>query len=125
MAIKLYILVRTDKSYSVGKLLVHSSHVGSELVYKYLGSSSGCKINSWILDHFQTKIILSVPHLATLDEYNKHALNMKLCTAFVPDAGFYEVEEGEILMCGILCDDDQAKELGLNKLKLYKGENVV
>lgn len=105
--------------------MVHCGHASSTIVRDYQNSLKGTVINQWYIDGDQTKIVLSVRDLVDLHKYHQIALSKGICAVFVADKGYYEVPEGEILMCGILCSDEQAEEIGLKKLKLYKGENVL
>lgn len=115
---KLYILIRSDLDVSVGKLMVHVGHICTQIVYNY---STNRFIKTWF-DDFHRIIILSVKNLDELTKYYyKWWAKPNRSSVMIKDAGFYEVPKGTILMCGIgPIFENEAKELGLNKLSLYK-----
>jgi len=120
---KLYIIVRTDIKFSIGKLMVHAGHIATVITEQLLGSeitSEQRKFYEWYEDgDKQTKIILKEHGLEDILHYVSKAQAKNILSGYVKDAGFYEVPKGTILMVGILCTEEEAVELGLDKLKLY------
>ena len=120
--LKLYILVRKDIDVSIGKLMVHVGHICSNLIYRKLGKMSYF-VYTWMQNDHPI-IILSVKSLIQMDNYIKkwNISRQNRPTIVIPDAGYYEVPEGTVLMCGLgLMRQEEAKELGLKRLQLYKG----
>ena len=118
--LKLYILVRTDIDVSIGKLMVHVGHICTNIAY---GWKDWWFIRDWIDRNQHTIIILKVKNLTEIRKYyNKWKKGFPNKPAvMIRDAGFYEVEKGTILMCGIgPIYESEAKEIGLDKLSLYK-----
>ena len=118
----MYIIVRTDKKYSAGKIMVHIAHNSLSCILDFNISCSDI-INDWYTED-QTKIILSVKDLDKLLFYYKKARESGCPAIYIEDMGFYEVPVGEIIACAILCTDEEAIEIGLKNLRLYKGENI-
>jgi len=116
--LRLYVLIRSDLQCSIGKLLVHIGHVCSELTMNFHESEL---VKDWYWNNAQTKIILKVNTLKELDFYYKksdemiHSIRIKIA-----DEGFYELQKGTIVCCGILCSKEEAIDKGLNKLRLWK-----
>lgn len=127
MSYKMYILIRTDKKYSAGKICVHVAHHNSlTAILKFSTYTNPLCfdiIKKWY-DDGQTKIILSVDNLTKMQSFYNKAIDIKCSCSMIEDLGLYEVPAGEIIACAILCSDDNAKQLGLKKLSLYKGENI-
>jgi len=117
---KLYILVRQDlPPISTGKYMVHVGHICSNLIY--LGYQYD-DIRKW-MEYNHPIIILSVKNILEMNKYIKRWNEMYNRQAIViPDAGFYEVQKGLVIMCGIgVMYEQDAKDIGLKRLSLYKG----
>lgn len=111
---KLYIVVRTDVEFSRGKLMVHAGHISAELCHH-----THWQITDWYCND-QPKIVLNGKDITFIEKLQNKTKELGIIFICVKDAGFYEVEKGTVLMCGIFCTEEQAKELGLKKLRLYK-----
>lgn len=115
--LRVYILVRKDIKVTAGKLMVHVGHVVSNVVYK----NTNINIKRWFNDN-HTIIILSVEDLIKM-KYFITILNIKhpkIHFCMIVDAGFHEVEQGTILMCGMgPMTKKQGNSIGLNKLSPF------
>jgi len=129
--LRFYIIVRTDVAFSIGKLLVHVGHLCSKLASDFLFELE--KDDETYLDLLkryttwygngttQTKIVLKEYGLEDVMYYYEKAKQKKFPAYCIEDAGFYEVEKGTVLMVGIgPISKEEAKEIGLDTLKLYK-----
>lgn len=100
--------------------MVHIGHVFTKLIYN---NSTYYRIRKWVEKNQHTIIILKVKDLKELKDYYDRwdSCGFNKAKVMVEDAGFYELEKGTIVMCGIgPLSKEEAKELHLNKLSLYK-----
>ena len=128
--LKQYILIRTDRAFSLGKLLVHAAHNAcSALLFEWQKkglewtSPENFRIRQWFNSgKCQAKIVCSVADEMELKWWikvvNKYAPDVPM--AIIPDGGAYQVESHTIIGCAIgPVSPDEAEVLGLNKLPLY------
>lgn len=131
---KQYILVRTDLSFSRGKLMVHAAHnATSALLWWFQRTKKNWddpeteRIRFWFNSgRCQAKIVLKVKNEEEIKEWiiktNKY--NPNIPTAIVKDGGAYEVEPDTIVACCIgPVSPEEAEELGLSdkkKLPLFR-----
>jgi len=106
--------------------MVHVGHVCSDMMYYYhpyrvrkTNSRKGDIVDEWF-NNDQIKIILQTGDKKDLDFLFEKAFKKNLILAKIEDKGFYEVPEGTVIMIGILCNEEQARELGLKRLRLFK-----
>lgn len=129
--LRFYIVVRTDVEFSKGKMMVHTGHLCSKMASDVLFETH--KEYEDYLDQFerytnwygdgttQTKIVLKEFGLEDIMYWYAKAIENHFLAYCIEDAGFYEVEKGTVLMVGIgPISKDEAREIGLDKLKLYK-----
>jgi len=111
--LKLYILARKDAP--IGKVMAHVGHVCCLIMQKRL------IINDWINNYDQTKIILEVKNEDELIEFNNTKLLSNI--PFYKYTTISDVHTNEIYCLAIgPLTNEEAKELGLKRLKLYRGK---
>ena len=118
--LKLYVLIRTDINVSIGKLLVHIGHVFTKIIYN---NSTYWRVRKWVEKDQHTIIILKTKDLKELKDYYDRwdSGEFHKAKVMIEDTGFYELEKRTIIMCGIgPLSKEEAKELRLNKLSLYR-----
>jgi len=116
MNYKQYILVRTDKYFPVGKIMAHCSHNAvrnfkEQMYYE----DPGDRHFLWYYRDNTTTIVLDGKSLKEIYSILNKAKDMNIPTSFVKDIHLKEK------ICAVVgpVTDDEAKELGLKKLKLY------
>ena len=114
---KQYILVRTDKKFPVGKIMAHCSHNAvknfkKEMYYEDLGF----RHTEWFYNNDMTTIVLDGKSLVDIERILKQAEDMKIPTSFIEDIHLKQK------ICAVVgpVDNEEAKVLGLSKLRLYK-----
>jgi len=113
---KLYIVVRTDQEFSRGKLMVHSSHIGTNLAFRLHGYEI---FDEWYKNG-QIKIVLKGKGEKHLVDLMEKAFNLRCIYIVIEDIGLYETDPDTLIMIGIFATEEQAKQIGLKKLSLYK-----
>ena len=125
---KQYILIRTDRKFSIGKLLVHSAHNScSALLFDWKHKARSWNKSARIVEWFnsgrcQAKICCQVKDEVELRAWVEKAQNFDsdIPVAMVPDGGAYEVEASCVIGAAIgPVTEEEAEELGLKELKLY------
>ena len=125
---KQYILIRTDRAFSLGKLMVHSAHNScSALLFEWQRKARTWKKSVRIREWFnsglcQAKIVCRVKDedalRAWIDRVQRY--NPDIPFAMIPDGGAYEVEASCVIGAAIgPITEGEAVELGLKELKLY------
>jgi len=126
---KQYILIRKDRKFSVGKLMVHTAHNScSALLFEFQQNKKNWAKNSRIRKWFnsgncQAKIIVQVKNVEELKKWviKTHQYKPEIPTAIIQDGGAYEVTSNTIIGAAIgPVTPREAKKLGLNMLRLYK-----
>lgn len=113
---KLYIIVRIDREFSRGKLMVHVGHICTNFTWY---NRDKVEFLNWKKNN-QVKIILKGKDVAYFYELIDECIERKIIFEMVLDKGFYEVEPNTEIVLGIFCTEAQAKELGLKRLSLFK-----
>lgn len=119
---KMYILICKDtfKGYSLGKVIVHCCHNAEDAV-RIARSWDAERCNVWWRDHDRTKIVVWVKTRDALEALCKEAVANRIPAAMTEDVGRYEVSVGTIIGGAIgPCSDDEARRIGLKKLRLFK-----
>lgn len=111
---KQYILIRTDKNFSIGKIMAHIGH-NCLSCYFGRGLKDHDRWNQWYLKDDQTKIVVktyyemikSIIDLAYIDD---------IPTSFIEDVHLKEQ------ICAVIgpVSDKEVDFLGLSDLKLYR-----
>ena len=121
---KQYILVRTDKEFPIGKIIAHCSHnavrnLRDNMYYEDMTM----RHTIWYYENDTTTIVLDGRSLDNIERIINKAkkigpfcLNENIPTSFVEDITLKEK------ICAVIgpVNDEEAKELGLKKLRLYK-----
>lgn len=120
---KQYILVRTDKKFPIGKIMAHCSHNAvRNLRNNMYHEDMTMRHTIWYYENDTTTIVLDGGSLKDIysiinkaKEMGTSSLNEKIPTSFVKDIKLKE------RICAVIgpVTDEEAKELGLKKLKLY------
>ena len=125
---KQYILIRTDRKFSIGKLMVHAAHNAcSALLYQFQQSKKTWDENTRIRKWFnsgncQAKIIVRVANVEELKKWviKTHQYKPEIPVAIIKDGGAYQVTQDTIIGAAIgPLLPSEAKKLGLNMLSLY------
>jgi len=126
---KQYILVRMDRKFSRGKLMVHTAHnATSALLYWFQKTKKNWEESPRIREWFnsgkcQAKIVLKVKDVEEIKKWiiKTHEYNPDIPTAIIKDGGAYEVEP-DCIIAGALgpISPEEAVELGLKELKLFR-----
>jgi len=126
---KQYILIRTDKEFSLGKIIAHACHASSSALLWEFQTKKGVwehhpRIMKWFNSgKCQAKIILKAKDVDELWYYIHQAIfeSPDIPIAIIPDGGAHEVEPNTIIACAIgPVTPREAKKIGLRDLKLYK-----
>ncbi len=120
---KQYILVRTDKKFPIGKIMAHCSHNAVRNLYDNMYHED-MTMRHWIWynENDTTTIVLdgrSIHNIETIIDKTKlleDVYNEGIPTSFIEDITLKEK------ICAVIgpVSDEEAKELGLKKLRLYK-----
>ena len=107
------ILVRQDLNLGKGKIAAQVAHAAVEAVLK----SDKDKVKAW-RNEGMPKIVLKVPDLKSLKNYNQIAKDMKLVTALITDAGKTQIAPGTTTCLAIGPDQDKLIDNIIHELKL-------
>lgn len=117
-ALKMYIVVRKDLNPSVGKLMIHAGHAITKILHD---NKNDKRIDEWIENYHQTKIVVSAQDLDALRTFLVKTLSDQIPGAMVADAGFYELEKDTIVLVALgPLNEAEARWIGLKKLSLFK-----
>lgn len=113
---KQYIIIRNDKRIPIGKIMAHVGH--NELECYLNGTHNGRmsdKQYDWYEDYNQTKIVVSAS-LGQIELISLQAFNRGIAFSMLNDVNY------KYPICAVLgpVRDEEAEELGLNNLPLYK-----
>ena len=115
---KQYILVRTDKEFPIGKIMAHCSHNAVKNFYDEMDYEDLSQRHwIWLYENNMTTIILDGKSLNNIQTIiTKAKVDMDIPTSFIEDITLKEK------ICAVIgpVTDEEAKELGLKKLRLYK-----
>lgn len=128
------ILVRENlEKYSLGKNIIHACH-NSQIASRDCYISDKARDIDWSIIGQITKILVTVDTIAQLNallfkatelsiQYVSENRNSSIPNIAIRDAGKKETEENTII-CGAIgpVTKAEAKLIGLDKLKLFKGE---
>ena len=114
---KLYILVRTDIEIPVGKIMAHCVHnsVRSFKNNMYYEDMSP-RFNKWWYEFNTTTIVVNGKSIEKIESILYEAMTKGIHTSFVIDDGMNEK------ICAAIgpITDEEAKVLGIKKLRLYR-----
>ena len=114
---KQYILVRGDTYFPTGKIMAHCSHnaVTNFYVNAMDYDMMTTRFDQWYNHNDMTTIVLYAKSLKDIYEILNKAEEMEIPTSFIKDI------HSKKRICAVVgpVTDDEAKELGLKKLKLY------
>lgn len=108
----MYILVRTDKEFPIGKIMAHCAHNVMKIVVE---CSPNILIENWY-NNDHTTIVLDGRTLANIERIKLLADVMEIPTNFIEDLS---LKEKICCAIGPVIPED-IKDLGLHKLRLYK-----
>ena len=108
----------------IGKAMAHIGHVCVNLITNYLLQDYESMLHSiydeWLCEYNQTKVIIGVKDqkelLELLDQFSKIKEDYNFYIETIQDI---HTKEYYCVAIGIISDED-AEEIGLKKLKLYK-----
>ena len=116
MTLKQYILIRTELKFSIGKIMAHVGHNVLSAYYDDKRIFDSSDFLNWYYFHDQTKIVLDGETEEKIQKIVNAAEGMGIPTSFIEDV---HIKKKIVAVIGPVNDED-AKKLGLKKLRLYK-----
>lgn len=101
---KMVIVVRKDLNISCGKIAVQVAHAAVEATLKSIEINEA-KVKRW-LEEGQKKIVVTVPDESKLLEIYKRALECRIVSSLVRDAGLTEIPPGTLTAVALGPDED-------------------